>query len=376
MPAKKTRNKFHLPYVSIFQDRHGRLRYRFRRAGRTVMLPDPLQDEAAFEAAYAEALLGVAKKKSRAADGTVGKAVQLRMASSEFHDLKPGSQRAERSRLNLFMELVGEDTPVADFHHRNLKRLLDLEAGSPGRRNNLLRAARTVFDIAIVEDWIKSNPATLVKKSKLGQGAVPWGADQVAAFRNHWPLGSRQRLAFEVYLWTAQRSSDGFAMQRSAVTEPLPFDVGDGEPLMLRRWRMVQQKTDEELEHVLHPDLGEAWDAIEESEGVGDWPLGAYAGSRKRSDAGGNSWFNDAAAAALGRGTAPGGKNWTCHGLRKLGATMISEAGGTDAEIAARGGWRTRAQVVNYTRSAAQRKLGEAALLKVLQNVTLPKEEG
>jgi hypothetical protein len=36
----------------------------------------------------------------------------------------------------------------------------------------------------------------------------PWWEEQVEAFRDRWPVGSKQRLAFEILYWSGARLSD------------------------------------------------------------------------------------------------------------------------------------------------------------------------
>ena len=66
--------------------------------------------------------------------------------------------------------------------------------------------------------------------------------------------------------------------------------------------------------------------------------------------AGFGNWFRDMAAGA-GLPT-----DYNSHGLRKAGATRGAEAGWTDHEIMAWGGWKSLSEVQRYTRAANRRK--------------------
>lgn len=56
---------------------------------------------------------------------------------------------------------------------------------------------------------------------------------------------------------------------------------------------------------------------------------------------------------------------FTLHGLRKLAAARLAEAGCSAHEIAAIGGWRTLQMVALYTRSAEQEALARGAIVRL-----------
>jgi integrase len=121
----------------------------------------------------------------------------------------------------------------------------------PFSQRNWLVALRQVLDFGVEIGWIQDNPATGIKLKlpKKGLGFLAWGEEQIAAFRQYYPLGSRARLALELLLGTAQRRSDVVRMG--------PQHIRDG--LLYVR----QQKTKVELRipilpelHVGHPLMG------------------------------------------------------------------------------------------------------------------------
>ena len=68
-----------------------------------------------------------------------------------------------------------------------------------------------------------------------------WTETEIAAFEQHWPVGTKQRLAFALMLYTGQRRSDVHRMTWA--------DVSEG------TIRVVQQKTGRKLAIHLHRDL-------------------------------------------------------------------------------------------------------------------------
>jgi hypothetical protein len=60
-----------------------------------------------------------------------------------------------------------------------------------------------LMDHAVAEGLRPDNPATGVKRLRYKAGGfVTWTEADIAAFRAFWPLGSRERLAFELALNT------------------------------------------------------------------------------------------------------------------------------------------------------------------------------
>lgn len=55
---------------------------------------------------------------------------------------------------------------------------------------------------------------------------------------------------------------------------------------------------------------------------------------------------------------------FTVHGLRKLAAARLAQAGCSTHEIAATGGWRSLSMVQHYTRAAEQEKLARGAVVR------------
>jgi integrase len=63
-------------------------------------------------------------------------------------------------------------------------------------------------------------------------------------------------------------------------------------------------------------------------------------------------------------------KGYNTHGLRKAGATRGADAGWTDHEIMAWGGWKSLSEVQRYTRAANRRKLAQGAVHKLTTGTT------
>jgi len=76
------------------------------------------------------------------------------------------------------------------------------------------------------------------------------------------------------------------------------------------------------------------------------------------SPAGFGNWFREQCDGA-------GLSKLSAHGLRKAGATRLAEAGATDHEIMAWGGWTSVKEVQRYTKAANRKRLALQAAGKL-----------
>ena len=87
------------------------------------------------------------------------------------------------------------------------------------------------------------NPVTEIDSYKLGTRHT-WTENELAVFERRWPLGTRERLAYALLLYTAQRGGDVVKMRRA--------DISKG------AISVVQQKTGTALSIPIHPELAAA----------------------------------------------------------------------------------------------------------------------
>ena len=122
----------------------------------------------------------------------------------------------------------------------------EIGARRPGMANLTRAVLRRLFSYAIDLGLRRDNPFDRTKRYKLGTHHT-WTDSQLAAFEKRWPLGTRERLAYAVLLYTGQRVGDAVRMQRS--------DIRKG------AIHVIQAKTGAELYIQLHPALERAMKA-------------------------------------------------------------------------------------------------------------------
>lgn len=315
-------------------DRHGHVRLYYRRVGyERTTLPSPV-GSAAFWDAYNRAKAGRPLPNTPTVNRTVDALLTEYYRSDSFVGLRESTKRGYRNMLNRFAARYGSK-PVASLETVHLEAIFHGMAETPGAVRNLRKRLAKVFRLAVRLGWRSDNPVTATESVKRpSRGFIPWTEDEIAQFENHWPSGTRERLALALLLYTGQRRSDVVGMSR--------HHVKDG------RISVCQLKTDARLKIRLHPAL-----RIELAGRDGAAFLLTQYGVPFTAP-GFTDWF-------VGRAVKAGLENRTPHGLRKAAGRRLAEAGCSAKEIAAVLGHTTLSEVERYTRDADQGRLSDAA---------------
>lgn len=332
------------PNVSAFRDRHGKLRYRYRKSGeRTVYLPgQPGSSE--FHDAYQAARSGTPNHEGAGADRTkAGSINALAVAiyvSAEWQTLAPATRKTYRGIIEQLRSEHG-DKMVRALDVEVCHRLRDRKAATPAAANNLIKVLRWTLAFAVTRGMIATNPAEKVKPLRVhSDGFHTWSESEITKFEARWPIGTRERLAFDLFLYTGQRRGDVRRLGRQNLTND--------------RLTLRQEKTGAWLVLPIHPALAASLATVPSSQLTF---LVTQAGLAF-SPAGLGNWFGEACRDA-------GLSNCSAHGLRKAAARRLAEAGCSAHEIMSITGHRTLKEVERYTRAAAQAQLAEAALAKI-----------
>jgi integrase len=260
--------------------------------------------------------------------------------SVEFANLKPSSQKLYRHVLDKVAEKHGHRPAATLPADKASKMIEDIGRDRPGLANLTRDVMHRLMKFAIRRRIRNDNPFDGVTPYKLGTHHT-WSDHELAAFETRWPLGTRQRLAYALLLYTGQRGGDVVRMRRG--------DIIDG------CIAVVQQKTGAELSIPIHTKLQEVLKAtpVKGLHLIGDQhgrPLTRHALT--------DMMIRAAKAAGLGPECVP-------HGLRKALLRRLAERGGTAKELAAVGGHKSLSEIERYTAAADQRRLSKAAMRKL-----------
>lgn len=346
------------PNAGPYSDRHGRQRWRFRRAGKTTALPhQPGHPE--FEEAYQAAIEGREPRKAdviRHPDAALPESLKAAWRkvvsdSLEWQQLDAVTRQKQSAIAETFLSsevvedsgLLWADTPIADLKRRHVKKLLADRSDTPHAARHLLVVIRKMVLVGLDEDWIEADPTYRLKYRPKMKGWRAWTEDEREKFEKRWPIGTTPRLAYVLALWLGNRRSDVAALEVSTI---------QGNAIVMR-----QVKTGRELRLAITPMLREALDAADLTgptilKTVYGEPFSPKSITGRMAD-----WTKSA-------GLPPG---CTLHGLRKSLGKMLAEGGATTREIMDTLGHTDIKHAELYSKEAEQERLAKAGMNKVVK---------
>lgn len=328
------------PYASSFLDRHGRERVRFRRKGLPTVYPrgvvgtdDFWQEYLTWKEAKPQAIGG-----ERIEPGTIDDLINQFYKSTKWRNIpKESTRRTYRGELERFRAKNGK-TLVRKITAQSVVRLMEKRAATPAAASNLLKRLRTLFDYAIIIGMRRDNPAKPVDAPRsTSKGFHEWTEVEIAQFQRKHGVGTKARLALEIFLCTAQRRSDAAVMQED------PRKPGYVE--------VRQLKTDALLSIRMHPDLRRAIAAC--PSGAPTFLVSAKGTPYTKESLG--NWFKKQCREA-------GLPHCSAHGLRKAASRRMAELGLSNQLIKSITGHSTDSEVSRYTRNADQVVRADAAM--------------
>jgi enterobacteria phage integrase len=171
----------------------------FRRGkGPRIRLPsDPNSME--FREAYAAAMGGRSAPKVPRHDlqGTIGALIASYMRSAQFIGLRTTSKKGYLTRLEQIRVDHGHRAVAGLSRDRINTLILAPYADRPGARLDVLKKLRILIAHAIEKDWLKYDPSIGIKRPK-SKPVRRWHPSEMASFEARWPLGTKQRTAYEL----------------------------------------------------------------------------------------------------------------------------------------------------------------------------------
>lgn len=258
--------------------------------------------------------------------------------SPEWRKLSASTQ-ATYTRYLTYFAGIGH-LQAATFDRRSVMELRDhvAEDRGDGAANTFMIAASSLFSWAVKRGWLVQSPCLRIERLEGGEYPA-WSWQEVEHALPH--LREPLRRAVILALYTGQRRGDVCQMTWAAY---------NGSKIRVR-----QEKTRQPMVIPCHPSLSAELDRWER---IAPTMLTSDNGRPWRP-----SHISNAMCDALRRIKGfPEHRNM--HGLRKLAATLLAEAGCSTHEIAAITGHKSLAMIALYTASAEQEKLATAAVLR------------
>jgi integrase len=360
------RTKSGLPkHCTPVVDRHGKDRVRFRKAGfSTYITGTPWSED--FMRQYAAALDGVKAQKTNIGAGrtVVGSVDHLVAAyldlgekcTSPFKTLKPETRRTRRNILENFRKKYGTlpvyrtvgEKRVMLLTREHMQRIVNEKVETPFAQRNLLNTVRAMFQWAMSEGRVPDDPTLGVKRRKVKTtGFKTWDEAEIARFEDKYPVGTKERLAFALLLYTGQRRSDMVQIGRQHVHNDL---------LILDQGK-TEGGEEAHLEIPMHPKLRETVDATP-MVGVKTFLVTSF--GKPFTSKGFGNWFREVCDAA----DCP---DVSAHGLRKATGRRLAEIGCTEHQIAAILGQASIAEVARYTKAANRKRMAREGMAKLIE---------
>jgi len=338
------------PNVRPVKDRHGKIRYRFRRKGwASAYLPGGPGD-ADFHNAYAAIITGGAsapapiKSPAKAIPRTIDDLVSKMRASPRWQRKAARTQLVQGRILERFAgnrDPKGRrygDRPVEAITVAWLDRIFAGMSETPAAANVLRKVLSGLVDHANRLGWRTDNPVRLTETYKEGEGHHTWTEAEIAQYRATHQLGGMARLTLELALNTAARRCNVATLTRDDIVDGrinVDHVKGNDEtsvPLLPTTKAALEALPAAPIKHLVITQFGKPFTV-------------AGLGNRMR------KWCDEA-----------GLEHCSLHGLRKATSRRIAESGGTDAEGQAITGHRKSETFAHYRAKANRSTMADRAM--------------
>jgi integrase len=272
--------------------------------------------------------------------GTIGALIASYMRSAQFIGLRATSKKGYQTRLEQIRIDHGHRAVAGLTRDRINSIILAPYADRPGAMLDILKKLRILISHAIEKEWLKYDPSKGIKRPK-SKPIRRWREAEMAAFEDRWPLGTKQRTAYELMLNVGTARADVHLMTWTQV------DAGGVE--------YTRSKSGEHVDIGMSAALRAALNATPRSHVT---IINTEFGRPFTVD-GFSGFMRDAMNAA--------GLPLCCkpHGLRKTLGNRLADAEVSTHDIQATLGHTTLEQAHNYTRESNRKRGGRRAILQL-----------
>ncbi|MGJ4855575.1 tyrosine-type recombinase/integrase [Labrys sp. La1] len=351
-----------LRYLSEEKTRHGRRVVYARLKGKRIRLKHPVSspeflDE--YRAAVKALFAGVEENAAKAgkqdvrvpfAPKTLGWLIERYFTeSTKYLTMDPLGRKRRRKILEDVKKEHGHKPMV--IPGENIAKGVAKRSGVPGNANEWLKSLKALYTWAVSIKIIEVSPAAGLGKIKTeSEGFYTWTVDDIRTYVKRHPIGTMPYLACMQLLFTGLRRSDAVKFGRQhARSGKVNFKTS---------------KTGADLITEMPWPLVDAIEAMPDTDQL-PYLLTAY-GKPFASGAAFGNWFKDRCREA-------GLPDCSPHGLRKGGATICSENGGSEVELEAMYGWANNRQSGVYTKKARALILATKGFERIAQTLVVEK---
>jgi len=258
--------------------------------------------------------------------------IERYMESAAWAILKVSTRR---QRGNIFKHIIASagDDLAARISKKTIQAGIDRRHATPDAARHFLLSMRGLFRWGLGADLAATDPTDGIKvKRRKTEGYKIWPDEWCAKFEAHWPLGTIERVWYEVIHCTGLRRGDAVRVGRPHIKN--------------NRGMIRAEKNDETAYFLISERLQRALDAGP----TGDLTfIVGKKGKPLKKESFGN---------AFGKACRSAGVQGSAHGIRKTRATIEAEKGASGAKLDALFGWKTGSNTsAIYIRNANRAKL-------------------
>lgn len=335
-----------LPYVKIVPGNGVTYHYlRYKDEPLIALTSEPNSPDYFREYATAlESVKGVRRSPASSDPNRLDRRVDLYLKSAEVTGNHPSVRAAKRKNLLALIKGHEHEHP-AGLTWDYIKQVRDEKFSTAPTRNEFVKYVSAFLNEMMSLSVIPYNPVPPGKKSRVKHVPVPrdvWRAEHFRLFRDHWHVGTAERLAFELFYNTAQRCETLRKLGPGNIRAgKIVIDINvvakDGDPVGAK----IRPMTDA---------------AISARPAAGKYFLPGTNPNTMISGAALSHWFS----AACSLAGLP--KGFTAHGIRHGVMTMLAERGFSAEQIQALTGHKSLQMILHYTKTAKRGRLTSEAV--------------
>jgi integrase len=334
------------PHLQRGISRHGKVIWfvQMRRGAPKIRLREEYGTPA-FEAAYQAAISNAPIRKApeiKAQQGTLEWAWLLYKQSGAWQEGISEATRRQRENIMKHVLKSAGDKPLSKVDHAAISDAVDRRAKTPSQAKNFAQTMRQFFKWLKKNNIVSENPCDgleLPKRPKTG-GFKEWSYEEILRYEERWPIGTRERVMLDVYMYTGLRRGDAAVVGKQHV-----------------RNGVISLQTEKTGQWV-HIPLLDVLKRTLVAGPTGDLSFNATSSGRPFAKESLGNMFKEACVAA-------GILDKAAHGLRKAAATRAADNGATAHELMAIFGWVDIKEAEIYTRAANRKKLAAQAMAKL-----------
>jgi integrase len=304
---------------------------------------------AEYQAAITGVPLGTGVSRLTPSTGTLAWLIERFRETPAWLSLSPATRKKRENIFRQIIESAGRQ-PYTAITEAHIAAGRDKRGKTPHQARAFIDTMRCLYAWAKEVGFVRIDPAADVKYPTLksGEGFPIWIDRDVAAYEARWPIGTKERVWFDVLSYTGLRRGDAVRLGKQHVRE--------GEAVI------TTEKSGGKVEVIIPLHLFPALIGTLRAGPTGDlhFIAGAH-GKPMTKDSFGNAFHFACRAAGIKK---------SAHGLRKLAATRAAEAGANIWQLNAMFGWTGTKMASHYTQAFERRRAAREGFKRLVTNET------